>query len=74
MKAMFIVAAKEFQDGLRNRWVLAITVILAVLAMGIAYFGAAASGGLGFTSLATTLVRFSDPLNRADASLRRRCW
>lgn len=59
MKAMFIVAAKEFQDGLRNRWVLAITVILAVLAMGIAYFGAAASGGLGFTSLATTLVSLS---------------
>lgn len=59
MKAMFIVAAKEFQDGLRNRWVLAITVILAVLAMGIAYFGAAASGSLGFTSLATTLVSLS---------------
>ena len=59
MKAMFIVAAKEFQDGLRNRWALAITVILAVLAMGIAYFGAAASGGLGFTSLTTTLVSLS---------------
>ncbi|WP_346795955.1 ABC transporter permease [Halomonas sp. Bachu 37] len=59
MKAMFIVAAKEFQDGLRNRWVLAITVILAAMAMGIAYFGAAASGGLGFTSLATTLISLS---------------
>ncbi|WP_447044109.1 ABC transporter permease [Vreelandella sp. H-I2] len=59
MKSMFIVAAKEFKDGLRNRWVLAITVILAVLAMGIAYVGAAASGGLGFTSLATTLVSLS---------------
>lgn len=59
MKAIFIVAAKEFQDGLRNRWVLAITLTLAVLAMGIAYFGAAASGGLGFTSLATTLVSLS---------------
>lgn len=59
MNAIPIVAHKEFQDGLRNRWVLAIAMILALLAVGIAYFGAAASGGLGFTSLATTLVSLS---------------
>ncbi|WP_043531355.1 ABC transporter permease [Litchfieldella xinjiangensis] len=59
MNAIAIVTRKEFQDGLRNRWVLAIAVILAILAVGIAYFGAAASGGLGFTSLATTLVSLS---------------
>lgn len=56
MKTIITIADKEFRDGLRNRWVLAITVVLAVLAVGIAYFGAAASGGLGFTSLATTIV------------------
>src|SRR5690606_33599795 len=47
---------KEFRDGLRNRWVLAITVVFALLAVGLAYFGASASGVVGFTSLATTIV------------------
>ncbi|MDZ7851611.1 MAG: ABC transporter permease [Halomonas sp.] len=56
MNAILIIAGKEFRDGLRNLWVLAIALVLAFLAVGIAWFGAAASGGLGFTSLATTLV------------------
>ncbi|MCE9682276.1 ABC transporter permease [Halomonas alkalisoli] len=59
MSTALIVARKEFQDGLRNRWVLAIALILAALAVGIAWFGAAASGGMGFTSLATTVVSLS---------------
>lgn len=59
MNAALIVAEKEFRDGLRNRWVLAITLVLALLAMGISYFGAAASGGVGFTSLSTTIVSLS---------------
>ncbi|WP_444678769.1 ABC transporter permease [Halomonas sp. E19] len=59
MNATLIVARKEFQDGLRNRWVLAIALVLAALAVGIAWFGAAASGGMGFTSLATTVVSLS---------------
>jgi Cu-processing system permease protein len=56
MRAILIVAGKELRDGLRNRWALAITVVFALLALGIAYFGAAASGQVGFTSLATTIV------------------
>ena len=56
MNAIAIVAGKEFRDGLRNRWVLAIAVVLGLLATGIAYFGAAASGAVGFTSLSTTIV------------------
>ncbi|MEH6442739.1 MAG: ABC transporter permease subunit [Oceanospirillaceae bacterium] len=56
MKAIITVAKKEFRDGLRNRWVLSICIIFAVLAMGIAYFGAAAAGKVGFTSLSTTIV------------------
>ncbi|ATJ84609.1 ABC transporter permease [Halomonas beimenensis] len=59
MNAILTLAGKEFRDGLRNRWVLAIALILAALAVGIAWFGAAASGGLGFASLATTLVSLS---------------
>ncbi|MCO6412530.1 MAG: ABC transporter permease subunit [Thiogranum sp.] len=56
MHTILIVAAKEFRDGLRNRWVLAITLVFALLAVGLSYFGAAASGSVGFTSLATTIV------------------
>jgi len=56
MNAIFAVANKEFHDGLRNRWVLSICIILAVLAMGLAYFGAAAAGKVGFTSLSSTIV------------------
>lgn len=59
MRAILTVARKEFRDGMRNRWVLAIALVLAMMAVGIAYFGAAASGGLGFTSLATTVVSLS---------------
>lgn len=56
MNAVVTIATKEFQDGMRNRWVLAITLVFAVLAVGLSYFGAAASGAVGFTSLATTIV------------------
>lgn len=56
MNSMIIVAAKEFQDGLRNRWIVSITAIFALLSIGLAYFGSAASGQVGFTSLPTTLV------------------
>ena len=50
------VAAKEFRDGLRNRWVAAIAIVCALLAVGLATFGAAASGQVGFTGLATTIA------------------
>ncbi len=59
MNKIFIVAVKEFKDGLRNRWVAGITVVLALFAMAISYFGAAASGMVGFTSLSTTIVSLS---------------
>lgn len=56
MNTVLTVAAKEFRDGLRNRWVLAITLVFALLALGLGYFGAAAAGTVGFTGLATTIV------------------
>ncbi|MFO7594181.1 MAG: ABC transporter permease subunit [Pseudomonadota bacterium] len=56
MKAVFTVATKEYRDGLRNRWILSITILLAIFAIGLAYFGAAASGSVGVTSLSTTIV------------------
>lgn len=59
MNAVMTVAGKEFRDGLRSRWVLAITVIFALLALGIAYFGAAAGGAVGFVSLDSTMASLS---------------
>jgi Cu-processing system permease protein len=56
MREVLIVAGKEFRDGMRNRWILAITLAFALLAMGLAWFGAAASGAVGFTRISTTIV------------------
>jgi len=56
MREIAIVAAKEFRDGLRNRWVLATTLAFAVLAIALAWFGAAAAGQVGFTRVSTTIV------------------
>jgi Cu-processing system permease protein len=59
VRNILIVAGKEFRDGLRNRWVLAITLVFGVLAVALAYFGAAASGHVGFTRISTTIVSLS---------------
>lgn len=56
MREIITVASKEFKDGLRNRWLLSITLIFAVLSVGLSYFGAAASGTIGTTSLSTTIA------------------
>ena len=56
MKQIFTVANKEFHDGLRNRWLVSITLIFALLSIGLTYFGAAASGEVGVTSLSTTVA------------------
>lgn len=56
MRGILIVAGKELRDGLRNRWVLAIALTFALLAVGLAWFGAAASGHVGFTRISTTII------------------
>lgn len=56
MNQILTVANKEFHDGLRNRWLLSITLIFALLSVGLTYFGAAASGAVGVTSLSTTVA------------------
>jgi len=56
MNQVFTVASKEFHDGLRNRWLVSITIIFAALSIGLTYFGAAASGTIGITSLSTTVA------------------
>lgn len=56
MNSIFIVAWKEFRDDFRNRWTVALTVMFALLALGIAWFGSAAAGRVGFTSFDATLA------------------
>lgn len=56
MNPVISIARKEFSDGLRNRWLIAITLVFALLAVGIAWFGAAASGQVGFTSIPATIA------------------
>ncbi|MEN9464078.1 MAG: hypothetical protein RL217_259 [Pseudomonadota bacterium] len=59
MRQVWSIARKEFSDGLRNRWMLFITLLFALLAVGISWFGAAASGQVGFTNLPATIASLS---------------
>src|SRR5699024_6508244 len=56
MSQVLTISYKELRDGIRNRWVLAISLLFAALAMGISWFGAAASGQVGFTSIPATIA------------------
>ncbi len=44
MNAIWTIARKELSDSFRNRWLVAISLVFATLALGIAWFGAAAPG------------------------------
>ncbi|MBL4830357.1 MAG: ABC transporter permease [Aliivibrio sp.] len=59
MNPIFAVALKEFQDGLRNRWLVSITVIFALFSIGLSYYGSAASGQIGTTPLSTMIASLS---------------
>ena len=50
------IAAKEFRDRIRNRWVLAVALVFTVFALVIAYFGAAQQGGVGLRSIDVTIA------------------
>ena len=51
-----VIAAKEFRDRIRNRWVLAVALIFALFALAIAYFGASQQGEVGFRSIDLTVA------------------
>lgn len=55
-RALRAVAGKELRDRLRNRWILAVAVVLGVFALLIAYFGGAQSGTVGFRSIGITIA------------------
>ena len=59
MRVVAILAAKEMRDGLRNRWVIATTGLLAALALTLAFLGSAPTGTVGVGALAVTIVSLS---------------
>ena len=56
MNAVLTIAGKEISDGLRNRWVLSATLLLAVLALALAFLGSAPLGTVGASRLTITVV------------------
>jgi Cu-processing system permease protein len=55
-RSLRVVAAKEFRERLRNRWVLAVALVFAVFAITIAYFGGAQQGMVGFHGIDVTIA------------------
>ena len=59
MRNILIVARKEIQEGLRNRWVLATTLLLAALALTLTFLGSAPTGSVGVRALDVVIVSLS---------------
>lgn len=54
-----VIAAKEVAESLRSRWVLAATVLLAVLSLSLTFLGAAPTGSVGAPPLDVVVVSLS---------------
>ena len=59
MTRLFIIAGREVRDGLRNRWVLATTVLMAALALTLSFLGSAPTGNVGVGPVEVTIVSLS---------------
>jgi len=59
MNTIAVIAAKEIREGLRNRWVVAATLLLGVLALALALVGTAPTGTVEATRLDVTIVGLS---------------
>jgi Cu-processing system permease protein len=58
-EAAYAIAAREFRDRLRNRWVLAVALVFALFALAIAYFGMAQQGAVGYHGIDVTVASLS---------------
>ncbi len=59
MSTVLTLASKEIRDGLRNRWVLAATLLLAALALSLTFLGTAPTGSSKIDPLAVSVVSLS---------------
>ena len=56
MRVLGVLAGRELRDGLRNRWVLAVTLLLAALALALSFLGSAPVGEVGASPLEIVVV------------------
>ncbi len=59
MNALLTIAGQEIRDGLRNRWIAALTIMLAGFALSLTLLGSAPTGTVGASSLLVTIVSLS---------------
>ena len=59
MSAVLTIAGRECLEGLRNRWVLAATLLLGALALALAFLGSSPTGTVAASRLAVTVVSLS---------------
>jgi Cu-processing system permease protein len=59
MRNILLIAGKEIQESLRNRWVLAATLLLAALALALTLLGSAPTGTVGVRALDVVIVSLS---------------
>ena len=59
MSPTFIIAQKEIRDNLRNRWVLAATVLMFALALALGFMGSTPTGSVKVDPLTVTVVSLS---------------
>lgn len=59
MRSVLLIALKEVQESLRNRWVLAMTLLLAALALTLTLLGSAPTGTVGVQPLDVVIVSLS---------------
>jgi Cu-processing system permease protein len=59
MRNVAFVALKEIREALRNRWVLATTLLLMALALTLTFLGSAPTGNVGVRALDVVIVSLS---------------
>jgi Cu-processing system permease protein len=59
MTNILAIAGKEIREGIRNRWILATTLLLAALALTLTFLGSAPTGTVGASQLAVTIASLS---------------
>ena len=59
MNAVLTIAGQEIRDGLRNRWILALTLVLAGFALSLTFVGSAPTGQVDASPLLITVVSLS---------------
>lgn len=59
MNATLAIAGKEIREGLRNRWIVATTLLLGLLALTLSFLGSAPTGSTGARALDVMVVSLS---------------